>query len=173
MADNALTHEALEELRAEVVELRTSRERLVLAADADRRRLERRLHEGVHQHLVALAVNAQLAESLLESDVPAAAKVMQEMRRDVQHALEEAAPLAQRIYAPLLELGGFAAALRSAAVSVAIPASVEVAAGSSYPAAIAQTVYSSWLEALEPGPAAITVREEDGLLTFEIVRDAD
>ena len=169
--------DTLEELRAAVVELRASRQRLVLAADADRRRLERHLHEGVQQHLVALAVNVQLAESLLESDLPATTKLLKEMGHDVQQALDEAAQLAQRIYPPLLELGGLAAALRSAAVSAEMPAVVDVSAGSSYPPEIAHTVYSSWLQALEDGgtatPAAITVREEMGALTFEIARDAD
>jgi signal transduction histidine kinase len=173
--DETLTG-TLEELQAEVAELRASRERLVLAADAARERLERDLHEGVQQHLVALAVNVQLAESLLESNVPAATKLLNEMRRDVQQALSDAADLAQRIYAPLLEEGGFAAALRSAAVSAGIPASVEVYAHSNYPAEILHTVYSCWLEALEDGrtetPAALTVREEVGALTFEIVHEA-
>jgi signal transduction histidine kinase len=148
----------------------------VLAADADRRRLERDLHEGVQQHLVALAVNIQLAESLLESDVAAAAKLLHELRRDAQEALTDAAHLAQRIYAPLLERGGFAAALRSAAVSAGIPASVEVSADSSYPPEIVQTVYSFWLEALDhrstKAPPALNVREEVGALTFEIVVEA-
>ena len=148
--DGALP-DTLEELRAEVVELRASRERLVLAADADRQRLERDLHEGVQQHLVALAVNVQLAESLLESDSLGATKLLKEMGRDVQKALDEAAQLAQRIHAPLLERGGFAAALRSAAVSAGIPASVDVSASSSYPPEIAHTVYLSWLAALEQG----------------------
>ena len=169
--------DTLEQLRAEVAELRASRERLVLAADADRQRLERDLHEGVQQHLVALAVNVQLAESLLEADSLAATKLLREMSRDLQQALDEAARLAQRIYPPLLELGGFATALRSAVVSAGIPASVEVSAGSSYSPEVAHTVYSFWLEALEHGskeaPAAITVREEIGALTFEIIREAD
>ena len=98
------------------------------------------------------------------------------MARDVQQALDEAAQLAQRIYAPLLETGGLAAALRSAAVSAGIPASVEVAVGSSYPPEVARTVYMCWLEALEHGAgetrATITVREDDGALAFEVVEDA-
>lgn len=167
----------LEELHAEIVELRASRERLVLSADAARQQLERDLHEGVQQHLVALAVNVQLAESLLESDLPAATKLLNEIRRDVQQALSDAAHLAERIYAPLLDQGGFAAALRSAAVSAGSPASVEVSADSSYPPEIVHTVYSCWLEALEYGrtetPATLTVREHVGALTFEIVLDAD
>jgi signal transduction histidine kinase len=163
----------LEQLRAEVAELRASRERLVLAADADRQRLERDLHEGPQQHLVALAVNVQLAESLIDSDPVAAKALLEEMRGDAQQALDEAAQLAQRIYPPLLELGGLAAALRSAAVSAGIPASVEVSAGSSYSPEIVHTVYSCWLGALGHGgsetPVTITVRDEVGVLTFEVV----
>jgi signal transduction histidine kinase len=166
----------LEELRAEVVALRASRERLVLAADTDRRRLERELHEGVQQYLVAFAVSVQLAESLLESDIPAATKLLQEMRRDVQQALADAARLAERIYAPLLEQGGFAAALRSAAVSAGVPAAVEADVDSNYAPEIVHTVYSFWVEALEDAraeaPAAVTVREDVGALTFEIVLEA-
>jgi signal transduction histidine kinase len=166
-----------EELRVELIELRASRERLVLAADADRQRFERELHEGVQQRLIALAVNVQLAQASLEPDSQAAAQLLKEIARDVQQALNDAAHLAQRIYAPLLDQGGFAAALRSAAVSAGIPASVEVSADSNYPPEVAHTVYSCWLETLEQGgmdtPATITVREEPGTLTFEIVRDAD
>jgi signal transduction histidine kinase len=165
----------LEQLRREVTELRAARERLVLAADAHRQRLEHDLHQGVQQHLVALAVNVQLAESLLESDPTATKALLEEMRRDVQDALDEAARLAQRIYAPPLELGGLAAALRSAAVGAGVPASVDVSTASSYPPQIVQTVYSCWLETLEHAgnetPARITVREEGGALIFEVDRD--
>ena len=165
---------ALDQLRAEIVELRALQERLVLAADADRQHFERELHEGVQQHLVALAVNLQLADSLLESDPVEAKKLVKEMGRDVQQALNEAAQLAQRIYAPLLEASGFAAALRAAAAGAGIAASVEVSADSTYPPELMHTVYSCWLEALQGGSAlAITVQEEPGALTFEIVRDDD
>jgi signal transduction histidine kinase len=168
--------ETLERLRLEVAELRASRERLVLAADADRRRIERDLHEGVQQRLVALAVNLQLADPLVAADPAAAKALLEEMGRDVQHALDETGQLAQRIYPPLLERGDLAAALRAAAVSAGVPASVEVAAGSSYPPELVRTVYLCWLEALEhPGAEArakITVREEEGALAFEIVEDS-
>jgi signal transduction histidine kinase len=105
---------------------------------------------------------------------PAAAKaLLEEMERDVQHALDDAARLAERIYAPLLEAGGLAAALRSAAVSAGVPASVDVAAGSAYAPEILRTIYLCWLEALEnaggEARATVTVREEDGALTFEFV----
>jgi signal transduction histidine kinase len=169
-----LSAEELEDLRADVAALRASRERLVLAADADRRRIERELHGGVQQHLVALAMRLQLAESALDSDAEGANAVFDEIGRDVQDALDEAARLAQRIYVPLLELG-LAAALRAAAVSAGVPASVEVSAGSTCPPATLHTVYTCWREALEhpgEGVPAIVVREDAGALVFEVVRAA-
>jgi signal transduction histidine kinase len=163
----------LERLRAEVAELRASRTRLVLAADADCSRIERDLHEGAQQHLVALAVNLQLAGPLVDADPAAAKELLEAMERDVQQALDEASRLAERIYPPSLEAGGLAAALRSAAVSAGIPASVNVAADSPYAPEISRTVYLCWLEALEhaegEAPATVTVREENGALVFEFV----
>jgi signal transduction histidine kinase len=146
--------------------------RLVLAADADRRRIERELHDGVQQHLVALAVNLQLASRLTEAD-PAAAKVLlQEMGHDVQRALEEAARLAQRVHPPLLETGGLAAALRAAASSAGVTSSVEVATSASYPPEVVTTVYLCWLEALDHATAGtrvtIVVRDAESALSFEI-----
>ena len=147
-------------------------ERLVRAADAERQRLERDLHEGVQQLLVALAVNLQLAESLLHSDPVAAKTLLEELRGDVQQALGEAAQLAQRIYPQLLEQGGLAATLRAAAASAGTPASVDVSAGSKYPPEAVYTIYSCWLQTLEHASAeravSITVREEAGAVTFAI-----
>jgi signal transduction histidine kinase len=143
---------------------------LVLAADADRQRLERELHDGVQQHLVALAVNLQLAIGLTEAD-PAGAKAhLEEMGRDVQQALEEAAQLAMRIHPPLLETGGLAAALRAAASGTGVTSSVEVATSASYPPEVLTTVYLCWLEALQApaGRVTIVVRDAEGALFFEI-----
>lgn len=163
----------VDHLRLEVAELRTSRKRLVLATDADNRRIERELHKGVQQHLVALAVNLQLAGQLADTDPAAAKTLLDEMGRDVQQALDETAQLAQRIYPPLLGAGGLAAALRSAASSADIPVTIEVAADASYPPEVARTIYSCWLEALEHGvaQATVAVRDENGMLAFEIVVD--
>jgi signal transduction histidine kinase len=161
-------------LRLEVAELRASRKRLVLAADADRRLFERDLHEGAQQHLVALAVNLQLASALADVD-PAAKALLEEMERDVQQALDETARLAQRIYPMLLDAGGLAAALRSAAASADIRASIEVAAGASCPPEVARTIYLCCVEALEQAGAGaratVTVRDEEGALAFEVVED--
>jgi signal transduction histidine kinase len=167
--------ETLDRLRLEVAELRASRRRLVLAADADRRLIERDLHERVQQHLVSLAVNLQLASISAEADPVAAKARLQEMGRDVQQALDETAQLAQRIYPPLLEAGGLAAALRSAAVSAGVRASLEVAAGARYPREVAGAIYWCSLEVFEHAgtgaQATVTVREEEGTVAFEVVED--
>ncbi len=168
-------HEVLDRLRLEVAELRASRKRLVLAADADRRLIERDLHAGVQQHLVALAVNVQLASGFVDADPPAANALLEQMGHEVQQALDETARLAQWIYAPLLEAGGLAAALRSAAIGAGISASVEVAADASYPPVFAGTVYLCCLEALEHvgagARATLEVRDQDGAVAFELVED--
>ncbi len=156
--------------------MRASRERIVLAADADRRRFERELHDGPQQHLVALSVNLQLAHDLVETDPAAAHALLVELERDVRQALDETAQLAQRIYPPLLEAGGLGAALRSAAVSAGVRASIDVPAGATYPPEVAGTVYLCWLEALERAGtgarATIAVRADKEGLVFELGTDA-
>ena len=103
---------------------------------------------SAQQHLVALAVNLQLAHELRTP-------ILRRRRRSSKRwgttcsALDETARLAQRIFPPLLEAGGLAAALRSAAVSIGIPASVEVATGASDPPEVLRTVYFCCLEVLE------------------------
>jgi signal transduction histidine kinase len=167
--------ETLDRLRREVAELRASRERLVVAADADRRRIERDLHEGVQQHLVALAVNLQLAGGLADTDPSAAKALLEGMGRDVQQALDETAQLAHRIYPPLLEAGGLAAGLRAAAVSAGVPTRIEVAAGAGYPPEVAGAVYFCCLEVLgrarAGARATVTVRDKEGALAFEVAED--
>jgi signal transduction histidine kinase len=165
------SHEALDRLGHEVDELRASRERIVRAEDDERRSLERDLHDGPQQDLIALAVNLQLARELVERDPGTAADLLEDMGRDVQRALERTALLAHRIYPPLLETGGLGAALRAAAVATGVRTeiSAEVA---KLPSATAGTVYFCWLDALEgtrgSGLATITVVVDDGVATFEI-----
>ncbi len=167
--------ESLDRLRLEVEELRASRERLVVAADTDRRRIERELHDGPQQHLVALAVNLQLARQRAGPDPAAAKALLYEMGRDVQHALEEVGKLAHRIYPPLLEAGGLAAALRSAAASIGVPSRIDVAADAVYPPEVAGAVYFCCLEVLERAGdgarATVAVRHEEEALVFEVRED--
>ena len=138
--------------------------------------IERELHDGVQQHLVALAANLKLAGESADADPAAAKALFAEMARDVQQALDEAAQLAERIHPPLLEAGGLAVALRSAAGRAGIRLSLDVAAGTSFPREVAEAVYWCCLEALEHAGAgaraAVTVREEQGAVAFEVVDDA-
>jgi len=166
----------LEQLRVEVEELRAALKRLVVAADTDRRMVERELHDGMQQHLIALAVNLQLAGQAADSDAAGAKTLLQQMGRDVQHALDELSLLAQRIYPATLEAGGLGTLLRSAAVSAGRPASVDVAAPSNHPPEVVMTLYLCWLNMLARGSvetrASIRVRESEDVLAFELVGNA-
>ena len=163
-------------MRVEVEELRASLKRLVVASDADRRKVERELHDGVQQHLIALAVNLQLAGQASNSDAAAAKTLLEEMGLDVQHALDETSLLAQRIYPAALEAGGLGTLLRSAAVSAGLPASVDVAAPSNHPPEVIMTLYLCWLNMLACGSVEtrprIRVHESEDALAFELVGNA-
>ena len=92
----------------------------------------------------------------------------------MQHALDETALLAERIYPATLEAGGLAVLLRSAASKAGGDASVDVAAGSDVPAEVAMTVYLCWLDALGRAGgerrATIKVRESEDALDFDASR---
>jgi signal transduction histidine kinase len=142
-------------LRREIAELRASRERLALANDAERRSLERALHEGVQQLLVGLAANLQIATRSIDADPATAKQLLAETGHDAQQALEETRRLANRLYPPLLEAGGLGVALRSAAASANVPVRIDVAPGATYPPEIAGAVYFCCLvlfEGVEAGP---------------------
>ena len=94
--------EEIDLLREEVARLRASREQLALALDADRHRIERALHNGVQQRLVALAVSVQLAGAVADAPTAEGKALLDDVRRDVQQALDETAALAESISPPLL-----------------------------------------------------------------------
>jgi len=161
-------------LRDEIEELRASRTRIALAADADRRRLEHDLHDGVQQRLIALAVSLQLAASVVETCAADARTLIDEMQRDVQHALDEAASLAQRIYPSLPGTPGLVAAVRSAAAGAGRRVHIDATANGTYPPEVLVAVYAIFVELLEREAAegsalTVTMRDEDGALTFELI----
>jgi len=166
----------LEQLRVEVERLRESLKRSVVAADADRRMVERELHDGVQQHLIALAVNLQLAAQASGSDAAAAKTLIEQMGRDVQQALDETSLLAQRIYPATLETGGLGTLLRSAAASAGVPASVDVAADSNHAPELVMTVYLCWIGMLACAGvgtrARVKVFETEDALAFELAGSA-
>ncbi len=157
----------------ELERLGESRKRLVVAADADRRAIERQLHDGVQQHLVALAVNLQLASQAFDSDPAEAKTLLEQMKRDVQQALGEAMQLAQQIYPPLLDSGGLGTALRAAAASAGVRMSLDIPAKASYPPEVAAAVYFCCVAALETavGQATVRVQDAEGSIEFAVVTD--
>jgi len=145
----------------------------VIGADADRRTIERGLHDGLQQRLVALAASLELGRRTGDGDPEAMKSLLVELGGDVQEALDEAAKLAHRIYPPLLDAGGLAAALRTAAATLGVPTRVEVGGAAAYPVEVAATVYFCCVEALEQAGTAATVHvQADGdMLSFEVVAD--
>jgi signal transduction histidine kinase len=164
--------EVVHRLEGEVAELRRSRKRLAEAADADRRAIERALHDGVQQHLVALAVDLRRLAGLVGGDPAGANALLGEMVANVREALDATTELAQSIHPALLEGRGFASALRSAAERAGVTVVVDVPAGAGYPPEITAAVYWSCVEALSStargSRATVSVRDADGVLTFEV-----
>ena len=110
---------SLDELRSTNEELRASRVRIVAAGDAERRKLERNLHDGAQQHLVALAVKLRLAKDAVVDDPADAEAMIDEVRNDLQNAITELRALAHGIFPPLLMSGGLAEAMPAAAARAA------------------------------------------------------
>jgi signal transduction histidine kinase len=167
-----------EELRARLVELQASRQRIVAAQDDERRRLERNLHDGAQQQLVALAVKQRLAENLVAREPEKAAGLLSELQRDTTAALENLRDLARGIYPPLLADRGLAAALGSQASKAAVATSVEPDGIGRYPQEAEAAVYFCCLEAMqnvakyaEASRVVVSLREEDGALVFSVEDD--
>jgi signal transduction histidine kinase len=170
---------SLDELQLQADELRASRARVVAAADAERRRIERDLHDGAQQHLVALAVNLRLARELAESDPVGARAVLQELAGDVHEALEEIRDLAHGIYPQLLVDRGLSEGLRAAVSRAPVRARLETGAIGRYRPEVEATVYFCCLEALQnvgkhagrDARATVRVWEDQGGLRFEVADD--
>jgi signal transduction histidine kinase len=113
--DAALTS-VLDDLRRANDDLRASRARVVAAADRERRRIERDLHDGAQQHLVALAINLGLAADLCRDDPTGAVELLESSRQDVRATVQQLRDLAHGIYPTLLSDAGLGPALQAAAV---------------------------------------------------------
>jgi signal transduction histidine kinase len=177
--DSAL-QASLEELEVRNVELQASRLRIVTAADESRRQIERNLHDGAQQHLVALAVRVGLVKQLLGSDPDAASAMLDELRGDVQGTLDELRELAHGIYPPLLRDRGLEAALQAAANRSTLPVELVVTeAVERHPTETEAAIYFCCLEAMqnagkhagESARLTVTVSEDPGVLRFEVADD--
>jgi signal transduction histidine kinase len=166
------------DLQARLDELRASRQRLVHAQDLERRRLERNLHDGAQQHLVALKVKLGLAEMLLVRDPAKAAVTLEQLKGDADEALETLRDLARGIYPPLLADKGLVVALESQARKATVPVHIEAGHIERYPQDVEATVYFCVLEALQnvqkyaqATTVVVTLRHDRGTLTFAVKDD--
>ena len=176
--DGAL-HASLEQLRRQADELQASRARIVAAADAERRRIERDLHDGAQQYLVAIAVKARLIQQLARTDPARGLALTQDLGRDVESALDELRTLARGIYPPMLSSGGLAEALGATCRRMAIPVRLEAQGIGRYPPELEAAVYYCCLEALQNAAkhagdetsATLKLWEEEGALQFQVDDD--
>jgi signal transduction histidine kinase len=176
--DSAL-QASLEALRRQADELRASRARIVASADAERRRIERDLHDGAQQRLVGLMVRVEQARELVGADAGAALEALDELKGDLDGALDELRDLAHGIYPPLLSDSGLADALSAAAARAPIPCRVESDGLGRYPRELEAAIYFSCLEALQNSAkhagrgarAALTIGEEQGDVVFVVEDD--
>jgi signal transduction histidine kinase len=166
------------QLQDRMAELRASRKRIVEAADGERRRLERNLHDGAQQQLVALSVMARLAETAMDSDKDSARALVTQARADAQDALENLRDLARGIYPPLLADHGLAAALEAQARKAPVPVTVESGGIARYPQEAEAAIYFCVLEALQniakyagACQAAICLAGPDDGLQFSVTDD--
>jgi signal transduction histidine kinase len=176
---DASLQDSLEQLRHQAAELQASRGRLVAAADAERRRIERNLHDGAQQHLVALAVKVRLIEQFAVRDPERAKSLMSQLQEDVGSAIEELRSLAHGIYPPLLSSAGLAVAMSAACRRAPLPASLEADGVGRYAPEIEAAVYFCCLEAMQnaakhagPGATArVRIWEDADALLFEVCDD--
>jgi signal transduction histidine kinase len=161
-----------------IEELRASRQRIVAAQDAAARRLERNIHDGAQQQLVALAVKANLAQSLARKDPARAEEMLTQLKAEAQEALENLRDLARGIYPPLLADQGLVAALTGQARKSPIHVSVEAEAIGRFPQDVEAAVYFCTLEALQnvakyaqASGATVRLSRGDGYLDFEVTDD--
>ena len=156
-----------EQLLARLEEIRASRERLVAAQDSERRRIERNIHDGAQQHLVALAIKLSITESMIGTDVDGERELLAELRQDAASAVEDLRDLARGIYPPLLASMGLTAALEAQARKAPVPTSVTADGVGRYPQEMEAAVYFCVLEALQNvAKYAGASRAEVGLAAF-------
>jgi signal transduction histidine kinase len=150
----------------------------VAAQDEERRRIERNIHDGAQQELVALAVKIRLLEQLVERDPMEAKSIAVALQVDAGRALDDLRELARGIYPPLLADKGLVAALESQARRFVVPVTLEGEGIGRYPREVEAAVYFSCLEALQnvakyARASGVTLRlaDGDGQLRFEVDDD--
>ncbi len=161
-----------------IEELRASRQRLVEAQDEERRKIERNLHDGAQQQLVALSVQLRIADSMVGRDTDKEHELLASVQAAATGALEDLRDLARGIYPPLLADKGLPTALEAQARKSPVPVDVIAEQVGRYPQEIEAAVYFSCLEALQnvakyarASAASIRLLADDGSLRFEVEDD--
>ena len=161
-----------------IEELRASRQRLVAAQDEERRKLERNIHDGAQQQLVALTVKLRLLEQLAARDPTKAAEIAAQLQDETATALNDLRDLARGIYPPLLADKGLHAALEAQARKLPVPVSVDAGDLGRFSQDVEAAIYFSCLEALqnvtkyaEASQVQISLTRSNGLLSFAVTDD--
>jgi signal transduction histidine kinase len=174
-----LRHERLTtRLAASLRELEDSRTRIARAADLERSRIERDLHDGAQQRLIGLRIKLSVAEELAQVDAAAGVAAMHELGADVDRTLEDLRALAHGVYPSLLTDRGLADALRSVLAELPLPAHLVARRLTRQPAEIETAVYFTCVEAVQNaskhavGATSLWVSlQQDGVLRFEVRDD--
>ena len=166
------------ELTAQVSDLEDARSRIIAAGDAERRRIERDLHDGAQQRLVALALTLRMAEGRAQSGDPEAVELIKNAGDEAGLALSELRDLARGIHPAILTNRGLAAALEDLASRASVPVEVAEAPRQRHPDQVEAAAYFVVSECLAnvdkhagATAATVAVREEDGCLTVSVVDD--
>ena len=167
-----------EELKANLDDLKAAQRRIVSAQDEERRRLERNIHDGAQQQLVALAVKLKLADGLFDRDVAAGHDLLAQLQGETHDALEDLRDLARGIYPPLLADKGLVAALEAQARKAVVEVTVHGDRSWRGPQDVEAAAYFCCLEAMqnvakyaEASHVDVRVRHEDGTIVFEVTDD--
>ena len=137
------------ELRSSLRELRESRARIMSSADRERQRIERDLHDGAQQSLVALRIRLELAGELLRESPARAEQLLSELGTEVDEALEQVRSLARGVYPSLLADRGLREALRAAALRSPVRTTVDTDGIGRYRPEVEAAVYFCCLEAMQ------------------------
>lgn len=161
-----------------IEELRESRRRIVAAVDEGRRRLERNIHDGAQQQLVALSVKIRLADQMVDRDPSKAHELLGQLQAETTDTLETLRDLARGVYPPLLQDQGLAAALEAQARRSTVPVRVSPNGIDRYPQDVEATVYFCVLEALNnvakyarASDVVVELRRDGDELAFEVRDD--
>jgi signal transduction histidine kinase len=161
-----------------IQELRASRQRLVAAQDQERRKLERNIHDGAQQQLVALAVQLKLAEGMVDRDPARTRELLASLQTSTGETLEDLRDLARGIYPPLLADQGLVPALEAQARKGAVPTTISAEGLGRYGQEVESAVYFCCLEALnnvakyaDASRASVHLLASNGSLTFRVTDD--